>query len=106
MLDEEVATVINKSAVKSYYRQFQDIASELQINLDDQIFTAIMKLPDTLKTEKQEIPEEEWELTKSKIIESINMLDQYRIEEGNSIMTDLRKCIGKILSMLQSCGNF
>jgi uncharacterized protein (TIGR00255 family) len=106
MLDEEVATVINKAAVKSYYKQFRDIASELQIKLDDQIFTALMKLPDTLKTDKQEIPEEEWALVKSKILESINMLDQYRIEEGISIMTDLRKCIGKILSMLQSVETF
>ena len=106
MLDEEVATVINKSAVKNYYKQFKDIAAELKINLDDQIFTAIMKLPDTLKTEKPEIPEEEWELVKSKIIESINMLDLYRIEEGNSIMTDLKKCIGKILSLLETVGTF
>ena len=106
MHDEEVTTAINKSAVKSYYRQFEDIASELQIKLDDQIFTAIMKLPDTLKTDKLEIPEEEWILAKSKIIESINMLDQYRIEEGNSILADLKKCIGNILSMLQSVGTF
>jgi len=106
MLDEEVTTVINKSVVKGYYQQFKDIASDLQINLDDQIFTAIMKLPDTLKTDKLEIPEEEWNLVKSKIIESINMLDQYRIEEGNSIMTDLQKCIGKILSMLQNVETF
>ena len=34
------------------------------------------------------------------------MLDQYRIEEGKSIMADLRKCIGKILSMLQSVETF
>jgi uncharacterized protein (TIGR00255 family) len=106
MLDEEVATVINKPAVKSYYKQFQEIAADLQINLDDQIFTAIMKLPDTLKTDKQEIPEEEWELVKTRITESINMLDQYRMEEGQSIMADLRKCIGKILSMLQSVETF
>lgn len=105
-LDEEVTTVINKSVVKSYYRQFRDIASELEINLDDQIFTAIMKLPDTLKTDKQEISEEEWELSRSKILESINMLDQFRIEEGNSIMNDLTKCIGKILTMLQSVETF
>ena len=65
-----------------------------------------MKLPDTLKTDKQEIPEEEWELAKGKIIESINMLDQYRIEEGNSIMADLNKCIGKILSLLQTVETF
>jgi uncharacterized protein (TIGR00255 family) len=102
LLDEEVATIINKSVVKNYYKQFEEIASDLKISLSDQIFSAIMKLPDTLKTDKQEIPEEEWGLASSKIIESINMLDQYRIEEGTSIMNDLNKCINHILSFLQT----
>ena len=61
MLDDEVVTVINKTAVRNYYNQFREIAADLKIELDDQIFTAIMKLPDTLKTEKQEMPEGEWE---------------------------------------------
>jgi uncharacterized protein (TIGR00255 family) len=104
--DEEVATVINKSAVKNYYNQFKEIAAELMIDLDDQIFTAIMKLPDTLKTEKPEMPENEWEIVRNQIIESISMLDLYRIEEGNSIITDLKKCIGKILSLLETVGTF
>ena len=52
MLDNEIVTVINKAAVRNYYNQFKEIASDLKIDLDDQIFTAIMKLPDTLKTEK------------------------------------------------------
>jgi uncharacterized protein (TIGR00255 family) len=106
MLDEEVATVINKAAVKSYYDQFKEIASELKIDLDDQIFSAIMKLPDTLKTEKPEIPETEWELVKSQIIESIIMLDLFRAEEGNSIMADFQRCIGKIISLLGNIETF
>jgi uncharacterized protein (TIGR00255 family) len=106
MLDDEVITVINKSAVRNYYNQFKEIAAELKIDLDDQIFTAIMKLPDTLKTEKPEMPEAEWEIIKNQIIESITMLDLYRIEEGNSIMADLEKCIGKILSLLETVQTF
>jgi len=102
ILDDEVVTVINKSAVRNYYNQFKEIAAELKIDLDDQIFTAIMKLPDTLKTEKPEMTEVEWEIVKNQIIESITVLDLYRIEEGNSIMTDLKKCIGKILSFLET----
>ncbi len=100
MLDGEQITVINKSVVANYYSQLREIASELKIDIDDQILGAIMKLPDTLRTEKAEMPEEEWELVRKQIIESINMLDMYRIEEGNSIMNDLKKCIGKILSFL------
>lgn len=106
MLDDEVVTVINKSAVRNYYNQFKEIAAELKIDLDDQIFTAIMKLPDTLKTEKPEMPEAEWEIVKKQITESIAMLDLYRIEEGNSIMTDLKKCIGRILSFLETLETF
>ena len=106
MLDNEIVTVINKAAVRNYYNQFKEIATDLKINLDDQIFTAIMKLPDTLKTEKAEMPEGEWDVVKNQIIESIIMLDLYRIEEGNSIMTDLQKCIGKILSFLETAETF
>jgi uncharacterized protein (TIGR00255 family) len=106
MLDDEVVTVINKSAVRNYYNQFKEIAGELKIDLDDQIFTAIMKLPDTLKTEKPEMPEAEWEIVRKQIIESLTMLDLYRIDEGNSIMTDLKKCVDKILSLLDSVETF
>lgn len=106
LLDDEVVTVINKSAVRNYYNQFKEIAEELKIDLDDQIFTAIMKLPDTLKTEKPEMPEAEWENVRNQIIESITMIDLYRIEEGNSIMTDLKKCIGKILELLETIKTF
>jgi uncharacterized protein (TIGR00255 family) len=106
MLDDEVATVINKSAVRNYYNQFKEIAAELKIDLDDQIFSAIMKLPDTLKTEKPEISETEWENVKNQILESVAMLDLYRIEEGNSIMMDLKKCITKILSLLETVETF
>jgi uncharacterized protein (TIGR00255 family) len=106
MLDDEVVTVINKSAVRNYYNQFKEIAEDLKIDLDDQIFTAIMKLPDTMKTEKPEMSEEEWGIVKNQIIESLTMLDAYRIEEGLSIMSDLNKCIGKILSFLESIETF
>jgi len=106
ILDGEVATVINKSAVRNYYNQFKDIASDLKIDLDDQIFSAIMKLPDTLKTGKPDLPETEWIQVINKITESISMLDLYRIEEGKSIMTDFQKCIGKIMALLDRVETF
>jgi uncharacterized protein (TIGR00255 family) len=101
ILDGEAGTVINKSAVRSYYSQFREIADDLDIKLDDQIFSAIMKLPEVLKTDKPELPAEEWEAVRNKVMESVEELDRYRIEEGNSIMTDLQKSIGNILSSLR-----
>ncbi len=43
----------------------------LNISIDDQILPMIMKLPDALKTEKPELPEEEWNLVKEQILESV-----------------------------------
>lgn len=105
-LDDEAATVLNKSAVKGYYSQFREIAAELNISLDDQIFTAIMKLPDVLKTERPELPAQEWELVKGKIIDSVAELDAYRTSEGISISTDMQKCIARILSLLEEVRTF
>lgn len=105
-LDEEAATVLNKSAVKGYYSQFKEIASELNISLDDQIFTAIMKLPDVLKTDRPELPEEEWNLVKVRIQESLNDLNLYRTTEGTSIYNDMQKCIARILALLDEVGPF
>ena len=104
ILDEETSSVINKPAVLSYYRQFREIADELNISLDGQIFSSIMKFPDTLKSEKPELPESEWELLKPVLLQSINMLDQYRADEGKSQEIDMKKCLSNILTCMESIG--
>lgn len=105
-IDEEVIPVINKSVIKKYFIQLREIAGELKINVDDTMLSTILKLPDALKTEKAELEEEEWNLVKAQVLESINMLDLYRIEEGNTIETDFKKCIGKILIYLDTIETF
>ena len=71
ILEDEGIPVINKAIVKNYYNQMKEIASELNIILDNQILSTIMKLPDALKTEKAELPEEEWNLVKDQLLESV-----------------------------------
>jgi uncharacterized protein (TIGR00255 family) len=106
ILEDEGVPIINKSIVKNYYKQLKEIAVELEINIDDQILPIIMRLPDSLKTEKPELPDEEWNLSKKQILGSINVLDLYRIEEGKSIETDLRKRISGILDSLSAVETF
>jgi uncharacterized protein (TIGR00255 family) len=106
ILEDEGVPVINKSIVKNYYKQLKEIAGELEINIDDQILPTIMRLPDSLKTEKPELPEDEWANVKKQILGSINVLDLYRIEEGKSIETDLKKRISGILESLSAVETF
>jgi len=106
MLEDEGIPVINNTIVKSYFRQLRELASELDVNIDDQIMPIIMRLPDSLKTEKAELSEEEWNLVRERIIESVNTLDLYRTTEGKSIEDDLRKRISGILECLSEIETF
>jgi uncharacterized protein (TIGR00255 family) len=105
-LESEVIPVINKNIVSNYYRQIKEIATDLGTDIDNQILTTIMRLPDALKTEKPELQEEEWIIVRDKIIESIAQLNNYRTEEGKSIEEDMKRCIDKILSMLEEIEPF
>jgi uncharacterized protein (TIGR00255 family) len=105
-LEDEPIPEINKSTVKNYYGQLKEIAAELKIDLDNQILAAIMRLPDTLNTQKQELTVEEWQLAKSIIIEAIDMLDLYRLEEGNALEKDLNNSLERILSSLENIQSF
>ncbi len=101
MLEEEAVPVINKPVVRDYFRQVNEIASELGIRPGEEILSAIMKLPEVLRTEKAELVEEEWKIVREKISESAMLLDNYRIEEGLSIERDLRKSLSNILDFLE-----
>jgi len=97
---------LNKAAIKSYYNQLIDVAGELYIENRKELLSIIMKLPETLRTEKQALSDSEWELLTRLLDESLLELDRFRIEEGKSIEKDLRERIGNIQSSLDEIGQF
>lgn len=105
-LDAENIPAINKPAVMNYYNQIKEISGELNLKMDENILSAILRLPEALKTEKSELNAEEWEFVKRQILEAINMLDIYRIEEGNALERDIRSNLGRIISYLQNIESF
>jgi uncharacterized protein (TIGR00255 family) len=105
-LDDEYIPAINKLVVKNYFNQLKEISGELNLDLNEHILSTILKLPEALKTEKHELDEEEWNFVREHIIEAVDMLDRYRIEEGNALEKDIRNNIGRIVSLLQNIESF
>jgi len=99
-IDDQNLPSLNKTAIKSYYKQLIDVAGELYIENRNELMSIIMRLPETLKTDKQTISEKEWELITELLEKAIRELDEFRVEEGKSIEKDLRERISLIESYL------
>lgn len=106
IIDDENITLLNKPVVKSYFNQIKEISSELGIETDNQILSAIIRLPEALKPERPELQEEEWQTVLGALLESVAQLDSYRIEEGKSIGEDMKKSLSKILQYLEETEPF
>ncbi|HOS73581.1 MAG TPA: YicC family protein [Bacteroidales bacterium] len=104
--DAESVPLINKAVVRSYYTQIREISGELGIEPGMDLLSAVLKFPESLKTEKTELPVEEWNEVLEKLDESLQQLDTFRTEEGRSIESDLRLCIGRIISLLDEIGRY
>ena len=105
-LDDEFIPAINKPVIKNYYNQIKEVSEELNLDLNEHILSTILHLPETLKTEKHELDEEEWELVKRKLLEAISVLDLYRIEEGNALEKDIRNNLSRISTSLENIEPF
>jgi len=100
---EETHTMtIQADVVKNYYEQLHEIHKSLGLPLPDSIILSTLRLPDSLKTEKQEICPEEWTLILKNIFEALDNLDKYRIREGEALEKDILFRVGEIESLLES----
>ena len=101
-MDGEAAPVINRNNVKSYFRQMKEISTELGVNDDAGLLAVVMRLPDTLRTEKPEMSDEEWERFSGLTEEALTMADLYRLEEGKAMEKDLSKSVASIVGYLDN----
>ena len=65
VMEDENVPVINQSVVANYYNQLKQITNQLNIENNEPLLPIIMRLPDTLSSEKKELDEEEWNLVSS-----------------------------------------
>lgn len=93
-------SVINTDIVKSYYKQLLAIADELGLHNKEELLKIVMRLPDTLKTEREELDENEWIEVEASIEQALDELIRFRNQEGQALELDIRSRVAKILDLL------
>ena len=91
---------INAEVVKKYYHDLQNIAKELDNN--DELMSTVMRMPEVMKVEKEEIDPQEWETIENLIQQASNDLIQFRKDEGQTLAQDFILRIENIRGLMLS----
>ena len=95
---EETSTKINDAVVKDYMKQLQGIHNSGEIG---EYLKMAVRMPDALKTVREEIDEEEFKAINEGLRNALNAIDTYRIDEGKALEKDFViriQNIGKLLT--------
>jgi uncharacterized protein (TIGR00255 family) len=92
--------VINKELAKKYYRELKEISDAFDEKTSSDFLNVVMRMPDVLVPEKEEIGPEDWERLMASILAAINEVEEFRFAEGSSLEKELRMRIDTILHML------
>lgn len=92
-----VKTIVNQIVVQDYYNQFKEMSKKLGHEFEQiQIFELIMKMPDVMKVSDKQLSEEEWKELKNTISEALEEINNFRLQEGKALESDLLDRINMI----------
>lgn len=93
----ELSSKINENVVKEYMNQLRKIVDSNEVEL----LKMAVKLPDSLKTEREELDEKEWAQINVAIENTIDEITTYRIDEGKVLLEDFVLRISIIEDLLE-----
>ncbi|WP_026450991.1 YicC/YloC family endoribonuclease [Aequorivita capsosiphonis] len=93
---EEVTTILNEGAVKQYIKQLANVVNGDPVEL----LKMAVRMPDALKTEREEIDEKEYESILKGIEKALAAINQYRTDEGSVLENDFLERSKSISNLL------
>jgi len=100
MTADETTSVINKAVVNEYMQQLKNVLFT-DNNNDVELLKMAIRMPDALKTEREELDEGEWKLIDESIDEALKETIQYRVDEAASLEDDFKLRILNIRTYLE-----
>lgn len=99
---DETSAEVNEMAVKNYMKQLRSIADGDDLRL----LEMALRMPDSLKTEREDIEADEYESIKLAVKEALKEINNFRSEEGSMLEKDfllriqnLQILLGKVEQM-------
>ncbi len=100
-VEEEVPVNLNAKLIKGYYKGITNIAAELKVPVPGDIISTLLRLPDVLRSEKQEVSDDEWKALIACTNNALKTLNEFRAQEGKALEKDIVERI-KIITELSN----
>ncbi|MBO9582733.1 MAG: YicC family protein [Flavobacterium sp.] len=90
---EQTSTKVNVPVVRSYIAQLKEVYADAD---ETELMKMAVRMPDTLKTEREEIDEDDWEQIQVIIDEALQNILNFRKDEGESLEKEFNLRISNI----------
>ena len=94
--EAERKATINQMVVRDYIGQLEEMKQWTSVPDVDVLLPIVMRLPEVLKVERQEIDQEEWDIILSALDTAIQSAIKFRDQEGKVLEEDFRLRIKNI----------
>lgn len=100
------STQINSAILKDYYSQICRLSETENIPLPADWFATLLRLPEVLKNEEQQLDESEWNEVASLTQAAIDQLVQFRKQEGDSLAAVFKAKVDNIERLLGTVAEY
>ncbi len=87
--DAKNAASINLPVARKYYEQLKQLAAELGSETAEPLLATIMRLPETLKIDRDELNEDNWNSILKALEKALDAVDSFRLQEGKALKKDM-----------------
>lgn len=100
IVSKDVSAKIDHAVLAQYRAELQQIAHEINVPEPQDWFAVLMRLPDVMKQETEELSDEEWLHIENAITQAVDSLIAFREQEGAMLAQVLAGKIANIRSLL------
>lgn len=105
-LGGESTSQMNFPIIESYYKQITEMSQRMGIEPPSDWFSLLLRLPESMKVEVQELDDEEWSVIRKSFDEAVDSLIEFRKKEGEALRAVFMEKLANIRELLSQVDSF
>jgi uncharacterized protein (TIGR00255 family) len=106
MIAKDMTSMIDRDMLSRYHREVAGLAAELNIPQPVEWFSVLLRLPDVMRQEQEELSEEEYGVIEQTVDRAVDETIAFRRQEGVMLEQVLTEKVDNIRALLKAAESF